>query len=180
VLSPAHLLPTSSPPHRPPPQQHTLPKNMQQLSGVETGVEKIGGLKNTQELTKPGSQSALTTLPSSPAEAEAATAAAAVTPTAMSVTLSSKPEKPPLPLQQQPPLQQHTSSPSLSKPPSVSARPAQLQQSHHRNKVPVSTGAVPLPDGAESHFFLSHAQSTAGDQTTAIYLELRQLGYTCW
>jgi hypothetical protein len=198
VLSPAHLLPTSSPPlHRPPPPQHTL-KNMPQPSEVETGEEKIGELKDTQEAepTKPSSQSALTTLPSSPAEAaaEAATAAAAaaaaatggaaaaVTPAAMSVTLSAKPEKPPLPLQPQLPLQQHTSSPPLSKPKplSVSARPAQQQQSHHSNKVPVSTGAVPLPDGAHSHFFLSHAQSTGGDQTNAIYLELRQLGFTCW
>jgi hypothetical protein len=184
VLSPTHLVSTSPPPHRPP-QKHTLPKNRPQPSGAETSVEKIGQQKNTQEAepTKPSSQSALTTLPSSPVEAEAAAAAAAavVTPTAMSVTLlSSKPEKPPLPLQQQPPLQQHSSSPPFSKPPSVSARPAQQQQSHHSNKAPVSTGAVPLPDGAQSHFFLSHAQSTGGDQTNAIYLELRQLGFTCW
>jgi hypothetical protein len=172
VLSPTHLVPTLPPPHRPPPQQHTLPKNRPQPIGAETGVEKIGQQKNTQEAV-------LTTLPSSPVEAEAA--AAAVTSTAMSATLlSSKPQKPPLPLQQQPPLQQHTSSPPLSKPPSVSARPAQQQQSHHSNKVPVSTGAVSLPDGAQSHFFLSHAQSTGGDQTNAIYLELRQLGFTCW
>jgi hypothetical protein len=98
----------------------------------------------------------------------------------MSVTLSSKPEKPLLPLQQQSQLQQHTSSPPLSIPLSVPARPAQQQQSRHRNKVPVSTGAVPLPDGAESHFFLSHAQSTGGDQTNAIYLELQVMGFTCW
>jgi hypothetical protein len=39
---------------------------------------------------------------------------------------------------------------------------------------------VPLPGDAESHFFLSHAQSTGGDQTNAIYLELKQLGFTCW
>jgi hypothetical protein len=176
VLSPAHLLP-----HRPP-QHHTLPKNMPQPSGFESGLGKIAELKNTQESepTKPSSQSALTTLPLSPAEAEAAATAAAVTPTAMSVTLSSNSEKPPLPLQQQPPLQQHTSSPPLSIPPSVSARPAQQQQGHRSNKVPVSTGAVPLPDGAQSHFFLSHAQSTGGDQTNAIYLELQQLGFTCW
>jgi hypothetical protein len=32
----------------------------------------------------------------------------------MLVMLSAKPEKPPRPLQQQPPLQQHTSSPPLS------------------------------------------------------------------
>jgi hypothetical protein len=30
------------------------------------------------------------------------------------------------------------------------------------------------------HFFLSHCQGTGGDQTNAIYLELRQLGFACW
>jgi hypothetical protein len=41
-------------------------------------------------------------------------------------------------------------------------------------------GAVPLPGGSHTHFFLSHCQSSGGDQTNAIYLELRQLGFTCW
>jgi hypothetical protein len=41
-------------------------------------------------------------------------------------------------------------------------------------------GAVPLPGDSRTHFFLSHCQSTGGDQTNAIYLELRQLGFNCW
>ena len=41
-------------------------------------------------------------------------------------------------------------------------------------------GAVPLPAGALTHFFLSHSQATGGDQTNAIYLELRQMGFSCW
>jgi hypothetical protein len=41
-------------------------------------------------------------------------------------------------------------------------------------------GAVQLPGGASNHFFLSHCQATGGDQTNAIYLELRQLGFSCW
>jgi hypothetical protein len=41
-------------------------------------------------------------------------------------------------------------------------------------------GPVPLPGDSENHFFLSHCQSTGGDQTNAIYLELRQLGFACW
>jgi hypothetical protein len=41
-------------------------------------------------------------------------------------------------------------------------------------------GTVPLPAGALTHFFLSHSQATGGDQTNAIYLELRQMGFSCW
>ena len=44
----------------------------------------------------------------------------------------------------------------------------------------VKGGAVMLPSGAQSHFFLSHCQATGGDQCNAIYLELRQLGFACW
>jgi hypothetical protein len=39
---------------------------------------------------------------------------------------------------------------------------------------------VQLPGDAQTHFFLSHCQATGGDQTNAIYLELRQLGFSCW
>jgi hypothetical protein len=41
-------------------------------------------------------------------------------------------------------------------------------------------GSIPLPGDASNHFFLSHCQATGGDQTNAIYLELRQLGFCCW
>jgi hypothetical protein len=44
----------------------------------------------------------------------------------------------------------------------------------------INRGSVPLPEGADTHFFLSHCQATGGDQTNAIYLELRQLGFSCW
>ena len=83
---------------------------------------------------------------------------------------------------------------SISQPPSNSVmskqntapkqqevRMSQQQQSHTRAvKSRVKTGAVRLPGGVASHFFLSHCQSTGGDQTNAIYLELRQMGFTCW
>ena len=60
-------------------------------------------------------------------------------------------------------------------------RMSQQQQSHTcAVKSQVKTGAVRLPGGVASHFFLSHCQSTGGDQTNAIYLELRQMGFTCW
>jgi hypothetical protein len=39
---------------------------------------------------------------------------------------------------------------------------------------------VQLPGDAQTHFFPSHCQATGGDQTNAIYLELRQLGFSCW
>jgi hypothetical protein len=39
---------------------------------------------------------------------------------------------------------------------------------------------VPLPDKMDNHFFISHCQSTGGDQANAIYLELERLGFACW
>ena len=32
----------------------------------------------------------------------------------------------------------------------------------------------------DNHFFISHCQSTGGDQANAIYLELERLGFACW
>jgi hypothetical protein len=68
---------------------------------------------------------------------------------------------------------------------SVSQCPlVQLQQPQHQHQVTagplVQAGPVPLPGKARTHFFLSHCQATGGDQTNAIYLELRQLGFSCW
>jgi hypothetical protein len=80
----------------------------------------------------------------------------------------------------QPSLQQQPSSPHLFIDTPASASPALQQQSQHIHNVPASAGAVPLPSNAQSHFFLSHSQSSGGDQTNAIYLELQQLGFTCW
>jgi len=181
-----------------PPIQHALPKNMQ---GVESGVQKIRGRREAA-VEKPSSQIALTTLPPSPADVAAADVAAAdvaaadtavsgaaavVTPAAKSVAMSSQQhQKPPLPMPEHPPLQQQPSIPPLHSTNTPAPVRLVLQQSHHsNNKVPagvvgLGVGAVPLPGDAQSHFFLSHAQSTGGDQTNAIYLELQQLGFTCW
>jgi hypothetical protein len=64
------------------------------------------------------------------------------------------------------------------------SRTIQQQRQHQRqqaNSGPAAKGvAVPLPGDAYNHFFLSHCQGTGGDQTNAIYLELRQLGFSCW
>jgi hypothetical protein len=161
-----------------PPLQHALPKN----------EYKIGKPKEAAA-EKPSSQIASTIMPPSPVDVGVSDVAAAVvvTPAAKSVAMSSQQhQKPPLPMPEHPPLQQQPSFP-----PSHSANaPAPvrlvLQQSHHsKNKVPagvvgLGVGAVALPGDAQSHFFLSHAQSTGGDQTNAIYLELQQLGFTCW
>jgi hypothetical protein len=84
-----------------------------------------------------------------------------------------------------------TSSQQVSKPnepsaASIAASRSTLQQ--HQVMAPLPQGAsktaqrgpVPLPGDSDNHFFLSHCQSTGGDQTNAIYLELRQLGFACW
>jgi hypothetical protein len=172
----------NSVPHLPISQPlQTLPKNMPLPIEVAGSVQKIMGEQQESEVGKPSSQAALETLPSPPADVAVAAPTAAI-----SVTLSSKRQQQPLPMLQ-PTLQ--PSPPSLSTATPVSAKPAQQQQqqqqqqrSRHSNKVPATglTGAVALPDSAESHFFLSHSQSTGGDQTNAIYLELQQLGFTCW
>jgi hypothetical protein len=126
---------------------------VQQPIGVESGVQA--------EAEKLSSLPALASVPSStvPHPADVAVVHTTVA-TAASVTLTSKQQQPSPLIVLQPPLQQ--------------------QHSHHSNKVPATTGAVLLPGNAHSHFFLSHSQSTGGDQTNAIYLELRQLGFTCW
>jgi hypothetical protein len=58
----------------------------------------------------------------------------------------------------------------------------QVQQQHHQITAgqAARAGPVPLPANARMHFFLSHCQGTGGDQTNAIYLELKQLGFSCW
>jgi hypothetical protein len=39
---------------------------------------------------------------------------------------------------------------------------------------------VPAPTGLRDHVFISHAQSTGGDQANALYLELTLLGFSVW
>jgi hypothetical protein len=69
--------------------------------------------------------------------------------------------------------------------PSASNAPSRIVQQQPRQQVatgpePARTAVVALPSDARMHFFLSHCQGTGGDQTNAIYLELRQLGFACW
>eukprot|EP00935_MAST-01C_sp_MAST-1C-sp1_P000185 g185.t1 len=42
------------------------------------------------------------------------------------------------------------------------------------------SGILPLPDGCNSHFFLSHFQATGSDQVATLELELKQLGLMSW
>jgi hypothetical protein len=64
---------------------------------------------------------------------------------------------------------------SASNPPSKTVQPQQQYTG-----LITKGGSVPLPANARTHFFLSHCQATGGDQTNAIYLELRQMGFSCW
>ena len=73
--------------------------------------------------------------------------------------------------------EQHRTAPSASRSP---LKTAQLQHQLTSARPTGKVGSVPLPSGACNHFFLSHCQATGGDQTNAIYLELRQLGFSCW
>jgi colicin import membrane protein len=167
-------------PQASPPLQQALPKEIQ---GVASGAKK-------EAAEKPSSEMAVNTLPPSPADVATAHVASVVTPAEKSVTLSSQQhQKPPLTALKHPPLQQQPSSRPMHSTNAPKPAPVRqvLQQSHHisNNKVPARSagvGAVLLPGDAQSHFFLSHAQGTGGDQTNAIYLELelQQLGFTCW
>jgi hypothetical protein len=62
------------------------------------------------------------------------------------------------------------------------AAPSKAVQPQHQVGIGPAAkgGSIPLPGDANNHFFLSHCQATGGDQTNAIYLELRELGFSCW
>jgi hypothetical protein len=62
------------------------------------------------------------------------------------------------------------------------AKPSKAVRPQHQVSIGPAAkgGSIPLPGDASNHFFLSHCQATGGDQTNAIYLELRQLGFSCW
>jgi hypothetical protein len=74
---------------------------------------------------------------------------------------------------------QRAAAASASNAASRIARQQPRQQVATRPELAI-TIAVALPSDAQMHFFLSHCQGTGGDQTNAIYLELRQLGFACW
>ena len=113
---------------------------------------------------QPGVTHNLVSLPSAP---QGSVGSAAALPSAMRPLAPSNKSK----------QEQTRAAPSASRPRSKTAQP------HHQltNGGPTANvGSVPLPSGARTHFFLSHCQATGGDQTNAIYLELRQMGFSCW
>jgi hypothetical protein len=70
---------------------------------------------------------------------------------------------------------------SKSHKPAATALSEVVQLQHQVGIGPAAKGgSILLPGDASNHFFLSHCQATGGDQTNAIYLELRQLGFSCW
>jgi hypothetical protein len=80
-------------------------------------------------------------------------------------------------------------APKPNEPSAASIAASRSTQQQHQVMAPLlpqgtsktaQRGPVPLPGDSDNHFFLSHCQSTGGDQTNAIYLELRQLGFACW
>jgi hypothetical protein len=84
-------------------------------------------------------------------------------------------------------LSQQPSQTSSHKPDTTKAalQPSLQPASHTSAVAPATTtsanaGTIPLPGDSHTHFFLSHCQSTGGDQTNAIYLELQKLGFICW
>jgi hypothetical protein len=79
------------------------------------------------------------------------------------------------------PKQEHHQRPQRLAAQSTSTLPSKTVRPQQQRTGPIAKGgSVPLPGNARTHFFLSHCQATGGDQTNAIYLELRQMGFSCW
>ena len=77
--------------------------------------------------------------------------------------------------------QEHHQRPQRIAAQSTSNLPSKTVRPQQQHTGPITKGgSVPLPGNARTHFFLSHCQATGGDQTNAIYLELRQMGFSCW
>ena len=118
----------------------------------------------------------------------AALPSAALAPTALpSATKQQAPSKAqpapptgPKPKPQSKPQQKPQSKPQSTAPTSGNVPSSLLQQQRQVVTGPAKGRSVLLPDDAHTHFFLSHCQASGGDQTNAIYLELRQLGFLCW
>jgi hypothetical protein len=68
----------------------------------------------------------------------------------------------------------------LSQTPSASQSVGTGSELKARRTSMPARSTVPLPSNMENHFFISHCQSTGGDQANAIYLELERLGFACW
>jgi hypothetical protein len=127
-------------------------------------TSKYGIAASVLQSTQPCVTNNLVTLPSAPQRSVGS--AAALPPAMRPLAPSNKAKR-----------EQTRAAPSASCPPSKTAQP----QHQLTNGGPIANvGSVPLPSGARTHFFLSHCQATGGDQTNAIYLELRQMGFSCW
>ena len=154
------------------PQDTMVTRTAQQLMGMTSAADnksKRGNVASVLQSAQQGTTEALmATLPSAPQGSVGSTTAI---PSAIRTQAPSSKSKQ---VQHQ---EQHRAAPAASRSP---LKTAQLQHQLTSAGPTGKVGSVPLPSGACNHFFLSHCQATGGDQTNAIYLELRQLGFSCW
>jgi hypothetical protein len=173
------------------PVQNTARLNLaQQRANEELMLERLQLRQVEQREKETGSSHPIASSAAVQAATQHSTAASALLPSAVGLSapigstnalaarpLSTRPVEAGV-LQQE----QHQSA---AVPLAASNAPSRIVQQQPRQQVatgpePVRTAAVALPSDARMHFFLSHYQATGGDQTNAIYLELRQLGFACW
>ena len=62
--------------------------------------------------------------------------------------------------------------------PKPKPKPEPKNNSQRTTRRASAAGPLALPDGFATHFFVSHSQSTGGDQANAIYLELTMMGFS--
>jgi hypothetical protein len=134
-------------------------------NAVVTGMQDMSSINTAFQPAQPGAKIPTVALPSAP---QGSTGSYAPLPSAVRPQPSrrSKQTKP-------------IAAQSGSHTPAILSKAVQLQ--HQVSIGPAARGgSIPLPGDASNHFFLSHCQATGGDQTNAIYLELRELGFSCW
>jgi hypothetical protein len=141
-----------------------------EIKQLASGTPLVGALSVQQQ------QQSMLTPAAVPSEALALTALPSATKQqAPSKAQQAPPTGPKPKLQLKPQLKPQSTAPTSGNVPS-----ALLQQQRQVVTRPAKGRSVLLPDDAHTHFFLSHCQASGGDQTNAIYLELRQLGFLCW
>jgi hypothetical protein len=135
-------------------------------NAVVTGMQDMSSTNTAFQSAQPGAKSPMVALPSAP---QGSTGSSAPLPSAVRPQPSRRSKQ-----------TKSIAAQSGSHTPAIPSKAVQLQHQVSIGPAVAKGGSIPLPDDASNHFFLSHCQATGGDQTNAIYLELRELGFSCW